>query len=167
MLKDKLYKVVHWIGLAPKGLRVDESPQGGLASDKVVTISLREFDDLKDVLKGLVDGKALYDHNFLVNSLDGETGQVITRTEMMRVWAVFTLYMRDIVFPEWEGDPRGKMIEAVVKIVTDIMGTSLLESIAENIQDVLGCDKCKKKDTCAAAQRTKEDCTRESDERFN
>lgn len=43
MLKDKLYNVVHWIGMTSKGLRADESPEGGLVSDSVVTLALREF----------------------------------------------------------------------------------------------------------------------------
>lgn len=173
-MKDRLYKAVHWIGRAVQGLRVDESPEGGLASDSVVTISLRRLDELQgktlEEFKKMPSIAGLFDEHFIVNSLDGDTGEKITRAEMMRVWAIFTLYMGEVVFPLWERDPRGELIESVLKLVTAVMGVSLLASGGtEAIRNLLGCDKCEKKDTCSVdkLRQKSKDGDSECDERFN
>ena len=125
-MKERLYKAVHWLGRAAQGLRSNEGPKEGLVSDSVVTISMRGLEELQG--KSLEEFKKMhalsdiFTEHFIVNSLDGETGQKITRSEMMRVWAIFTLYMGEVVFPQWERDPRGDLIENVLKLITAIMG---------------------------------------------
>lgn len=174
MSKDRLYKAVHWIGRAVEGLRKDEGPKEGVVSDSVVTISLRRLEELQG--KSLKEFKKthaiddIFNEHFIVHSLDGETGQKITRAEMMRVWAIFTLYMGEVVFPQWEDDPRGKLIESVLKLVTAVMGVSLMASGGtEALRDLLGCDECAKKDTCSVEKlrQKAEDGDHDCGERFN
>jgi hypothetical protein len=174
-MKEHLYKVIHWVNRAVDGLRADEVPVGSIGSDALVTISMREMEDTESLKKDLEENGAeaverLFNYHFVVSSLDGKTGEKVSRDDMFQTWLLFTLYMRRVVFPPWEDHPHGKLVELVLKLLAEILGKALMQLVidnAEKLRDVLGCDDCDKKDECPAGKRNKDDCDRNSDMRYN
>lgn len=150
---DKLYKIVHWIGVNAKGLREDQSPQGGVVSDSVVTMALREFRE-KESLHEILDKNPqdLFSSNFLVNSLNGETAAPLNKQEMFRIWMIFTLYMKEKVFPD-EKDPRSVILQHVLEFVGATIQAAIEDTLKDLFKEVLSCDECEKKDICGAMEK--------------